>query len=76
LQIADNSSYLVSSVRVLFLKAVFRIRDILLRIRILGSVLWIVDPDSAPDPTPDPDLLGSGFQNANKKDFLFAYFLL
>jgi len=34
------------------LKSVFRIRDILIRTRILGSVQWITDPvlDTDPDP--------------------------
>jgi hypothetical protein len=45
--------------------AVFRIRDILIRIRILGSVHWITDPD----PYPDTALFGSGFQE--KKIVLF-----
>jgi hypothetical protein len=40
------------------LKPVFRIRDILRRIRILGCVLWITDPnlDSDTDPNLDTDL--------------------
>jgi hypothetical protein len=56
--------------------ALFRIRDILIQIRILGvgSVHWITDPD----PYPDTALFGSGFQD--KKIVLlpsfFAYFLL
>jgi hypothetical protein len=37
------------------MKPVFRIRDILIRIRILGSKDWITDPD------PDPALFGSVF---------------
>ncbi len=32
------------------LPAVFRIRDILRRIRILGSIHWITYPDLDPDP--------------------------
>jgi hypothetical protein len=44
-------------------EAVFRIRDILIRIRIriLGSVHWITDPD------PDSSLFGIGFSDANQK---------
>ena len=38
-------------------------RDILIRIRILGSVLWITEPDTA--------LFGSDFQDANKIFFKF-----
>jgi hypothetical protein len=40
----------------------FRSRDILIRIRILGSAHWITDLD----PDPDPALFGSGFQVAKK----------
>jgi hypothetical protein len=47
---------------------VFRIRDILIRIQIVGSVHWITDPD----PDPDPALFVNGFQDAN----FFAYHLL
>jgi hypothetical protein len=42
---------------------VFRIRDILIRIRILGSVHWITDPD--------PALFGSVFQNGNNQKITF-----
>jgi hypothetical protein len=38
--------------------AVFRIREILIRIRILGSVQWITDPD--------PGLFVNDFQDAKK----------
>jgi hypothetical protein len=38
----------------LLIKSVFRICDILIRIRILGSVNWITDRDL--NPAPDPDL--------------------
>jgi hypothetical protein len=44
-------------------RAVFRIRDISIRIRLLGSVHLITDPD--------PGLLVSGFQDTNKKYFFF-----
>ncbi len=49
----------------------FRIRDILIRIRILGSVHWITDP------VPDQysALFGCDIQDANKKNQFFAYFL-
>ncbi len=47
----------------------FRIRDILIRIRILGSVHWITDPD--------PALFGSVFQDGNnQKITFFGIFLL
>jgi hypothetical protein len=49
--------------------SVFRIRDILIRIRILGSGQWLTDPD----PTPDPASFGSGFQDANKKSFSLSF---
>ncbi len=39
--------------------SVFRFRDILRRIRVLGSVHWIRDPD--------PSLFASGVRDANKK---------
>jgi|LakMenEpi03Aug12_release.lakeMendotaPanAssembly.Ray.scaffolds.fasta_scaffold654160_1 hypothetical protein len=41
--------------------AMFRIRDILIKIRILGSVHWITDSAL------EPANFGSGFQDANKK---------
>jgi len=41
----------------------FRIRDILIRIRILGSVHWITDPD--------PALFGSVFQDGNNQKITF-----
>ncbi len=44
-----------------------RIREFLRRVRILGSVHWLTDPD--------PALFVIGFQNANKIRF-FAYYLL
>jgi hypothetical protein len=44
-----------------------RIRDILVRIRILGSVHLITDPD--------PALFVSEFQDTNK-NFVFFYFVL
>ncbi len=37
-------------------KSVFRIHDVLRRIRILGSVQWITDTDPDLDPAPDTDL--------------------
>jgi hypothetical protein len=42
-------------------RAVFRICDILIRIRFLGSVHLITDPD--------PGLFNSGFQDDNKNNF-------
>jgi hypothetical protein len=48
------------------IKAVFRIRVILIRIGILGSVLLITDPD--------PALFDSIFQDANKNYFLCLLF--
>ncbi len=42
-----------------------RIREILRRIRILGSLHWITDLD----PDLDPALFVSGFQDATKKNF-------
>jgi hypothetical protein len=48
----------------------FRIRDILRQIRILGSAYWSTDPDLYPDTVPDPAPFGGGFQDANKKKFL------
>ncbi len=59
----------VSHIYLLFL-SVFQIPDILIRIRILGSVHWITDSD--------PALFVSGFQDANKNNFFckfFAYYL-
>ncbi len=53
-------------------KAVLRIRDILVRIRIQGSIP-ITDPgihtSNGPDPTPDPDtgIFVSEIHNDNKK---------
>ncbi len=47
------------------LSAVFRIHDILIRIKILRFIHWITDPD--------PDLFFSGFPDANKK---YVFFLL
>ncbi len=53
----------------------FRIRDILRRVRILGSGHSITDPDPASDP--DPALFVSGFQETNKKkNFVFCSGLL
>jgi hypothetical protein len=51
--------------------AVLGIRDILVRIRIRipGSVLWLMDPDPTPDPTP----FFIDFEDAKKK---FPYFFL
>ena len=48
--------------------SVFRIRDILIRIRIIGSVYWITDQD--------PALFGSGLKDANKKGIHFKFFWL
>jgi hypothetical protein len=58
------------------LVALFRIRDIFIRIRILESVLKIADLDlwsvlQITDPDPDPALLGSGFQDTNKNVVFF-----
>ncbi len=41
----------------------------LMRIRILGSVNWIPDPDQ------DPAVFINGFQNANKKKIRFPSFV-
>jgi hypothetical protein len=48
--------------------ALFRIRDILIRIRILGSARWITDPDPnlAPDRDPAPDTALHGSEDVNK----------
>ncbi len=46
-------------------KSVFRIWDIFVRIRILGSVHLITDED------PDPALLVNNYQDANKKSVFF-----
>ena len=47
----------------------FRISDILIRIRILGSVHWITDPE--------PALFGSVFQDGkNQKITFLAYIFL
>jgi hypothetical protein len=51
---------------------VVRIRDILIRIRIVGSVHWITDPD----PAPDPALFVNDFQDANKTKKIFLKFCL
>jgi hypothetical protein len=50
-----------------FVFAMFRIRDILVRIRNLESVLLKTDPDSA--------LYVSDFKDANKNNFFAYYFL-
>jgi hypothetical protein len=60
-----------------YVVAVFRIRDI--SIRIFGSEDCITDPNL--DPAPGPALFFSGFQDANKNKFFcslsfFAYYLL
>ncbi len=52
------------------IKAVFRIRVILIRIRIFGYIIWITDPD------PDPALFDSIFQDANKNEFFSKLFCL
>jgi hypothetical protein len=54
----EESKFIVS----LFLLSVFRIRGVLIRVRILRSVHWITDPATC----------FSGFQDATKKRF-FAY---
>ncbi len=53
-------------------RTVFRIRDILVRIRMrtLGSV-----PLTDPDADPDPALFGSDLQDANKNKFFAHSFL-
>jgi|688.fasta_scaffold146100_1 hypothetical protein len=62
LNITLYGTYLVTSMSYVILSfTVFRIRDILARIRILGSVHCITNPD----PDPDPALFGSGFQDSN-----------
>ncbi len=48
---------------------VFRIPDILRRIRILGSVHWVTDPQSDLETAPDPDLFVSSFRENNKNKF-------
>ncbi len=48
------------------------IRDILVRIRIRGSVyLWLMDPD--PDPAPDPIPFLCGFQDAKNYVFFIVF---
>jgi hypothetical protein len=59
--------------------SVFRIRDILVRIRILGTVPLTNGSGStasASDLASDPALFVSGLQDANKKLFFFYVFLL
>jgi hypothetical protein len=57
-------------------KSVSRIRDILKRIRILGSVHWITGPDPASDPAPAPDpaLFLAGFDMPSKITFSLISF--
>jgi hypothetical protein len=50
--------------------AVFQIRDILRRIRILRSKHWITETDLDPVPNPHPALFVNGFQDVNKKKFV------
>jgi hypothetical protein len=52
------------------LQSAIRIRDILVRIRIRGSVPLTQDPD----PTQDPALFVSELQDANKKLFFSPFF--
>jgi hypothetical protein len=60
-------------------QAVFRIRDIVRRIRILGSVHWIrdrdLDLDLDPGSAPDPSLFVSGFHETNEVLFSKVFFL-
>jgi hypothetical protein len=60
-----EASYLDLQTQSLLVTSVFRIRDILIRFRILGSVHWIMDPDLYP--ASDPALFFSGFQGAKKE---------
>jgi hypothetical protein len=53
---------------------VFRIRDILKRILIVGSEHLITDPDLDPGPALAPSLFVSGFQKTNKIYVLFFKF--
>jgi hypothetical protein len=55
----------------LLLKSLFRIRDILRRIRIPGSVNWITDRDL--DPALDPDLSSLAFKKRHFLLFLGAF---
>jgi hypothetical protein len=57
-----------------YVVAVFRIRDIWIRIQILGSVHWVADPDL--DPASGHALFFSGFQDANKNKFFLLITVL
>ncbi len=60
--------------------AVLWIRDILMRIRIPGSLPLFTDQDPVrapdPDPTPDPTPFFIDFNSAKKKLIFFIFFLI
>jgi hypothetical protein len=58
------------------LPPVFRIRDIFIRIRILGSVHWITDPDPGPVPEPALNIPSMTFKVPTKKEFFSNFFFL
>ncbi len=54
----------------------FRIRDLLVRIRITVTFWYgfgLLDPYMITDPDPDPALFVSDFQDANKKKVFFEF---
>ncbi len=55
-------------------EAVFRIQDILVWIRIHGSITWLMDQD--PDSDPDTTIFIIDLQDANKKLILKKFFLI
>ncbi len=71
--VKDNGRYCSSQrTQEIIQVAVFRIRDILRRIRILGSVHSLTDPV----PVPDLAFFVTGFQDAIKNKFIFLIFFL
>jgi hypothetical protein len=55
-------------------RSMLRIRDILVRIRISGSIPLITDPDPTLDPAPDPAIFVSFLQDGNKQVFFLRRF--
>ncbi len=60
---AARASEAINQVRYSTCPAVLRIHEILVRTRIRGLVLWLMDPD------PDPAIFVSDLQDVNKKYF-------